>query len=465
MARMNTVVEGPKLYTAEGSLAVHISPYKELRRSVLTALLWESTAYQTGSEVAKRITELVPKCKPEEVAALAVEARDRMYLRHMPLFLVRQLARQKGNGTLVADTLERVIQRPDEMGEYLAMYWDGKASNTVKRPAPVSAGSKRGLARAFKKFNEYSLAKYDQDAGVKLRDVLRLVHPKAASPEQAQLWKRVITRELETPDTWEVELSAGKDKREVFERLLRERKLGGLAFLRNLRNMVQAGVDDELIRERFDGPFQKVLPFRFIAAATHAPRFEADIERAMLRSTADLPKLTGTTVLIVDVSGSMSSVLSSKSEMRRVDVAAALAILVREQAERPILIATAGSDLRRVHRTEELPARRGMALRDQVKEAYNKMGGGGIFLVQCLEAARSIVGKDVTRVIVLTDEQDCDQKLRPDQAKTFGTYNYLINISNERNGVGYGKQWTAHIDGWSERVLDFIAEAEHESLQ
>lgn len=459
MARMNVEAVGPDLRTAGGAKAVQLTPIKALRRLVLTALLWEDAFYSKGSKIAAEVAALVKRCKAEDVAALAVESRDTMYLRHVPLFLVRELARVKGNGPHVAATLACVVQRPDEMGEYLAMYWAGN------KDAPLSAGSKRGLRQAFGKFNAYQLAKYDRDSVIKLRDVLRLVHAKPNGTEQAALWKKVIDRTLDAPDTWEVALSAGANKRETFERLLREKKLGGLAFLRNLRNMVEANVDAALMRARFSDPFGKVLPFRFLSAAAHAPRWESDIERAMLASVASLPKLTGTTVLVVDVSGSMGQPLSSKSELNRLGVAAALSILVREQSEHAILIATAGSDATRRHQTAELPARRGMAVRDLVVNAARTMGGGGIFLVQCLEAAKGIIGRTVDRVIVLTDEQDCDIKLRPDQAETFGRWNYLINISNERNGIGYGQKWTAHIDGWSERVIDFMLAAESQSLQ
>lgn len=170
------------------------------------------------------------------------------------------------------------------------------------------------------KFRADTLAKYDRDNGVKLRDVLRLVHARPKNTEQAATWKRVITRTLDAPDTWEVALSSGKAKRETFERLLREQKLGGLAFLRNLRNMITADVDSKLIRARFDGGLEKVLPFRFIAAVRHAPSFAAELERAMLRVTAEMPRIDGKTAVIVDVSGSMEDALSGKSEMRRMDV-------------------------------------------------------------------------------------------------------------------------------------------------
>jgi len=73
-----------------------------------------------------------------------------MQLRHAPLFLVRELARRKGAGPFVAETLEDVIQRADELGEFVALYWKEKKQ-------PLSAGVKRGLARAFTKFDAYQL--------------------------------------------------------------------------------------------------------------------------------------------------------------------------------------------------------------------------------------------------------------------------------------------------------------------
>ena len=439
--RLNTAPAGPSVRTHEGAAAVRVSSLTELRRSVLTALLWEDTFYEKGSAVAARVADLVPQCDPADVAALAIEARDRMYLRHVPLFLVRQLARIKGNGTLVAAALEAVIQRPDEMGEYLALYWDGKASGTTKRPQPLSAGSKRGLARAFRKFSAYSLAKYDRDAGVKLRDVLRLVHAKAATPEQGALWKRVIARDLEAPDTWEVALSAGANKRDTFERLLRERKLGALAFLRNLRNMIEAQVDAALIRERFAAPMDKVLPFRFLAAVRHAPAFAPELNDAMLRITAELPRLAGKTVVLVDVSGSMDAALSRKSEMKRMDAAAGLAVLVRELGDCRVFTF---SDC-----LVEAPAYRGLSLVDGILRSQPH---SSTMLGAAMTALHEYVAYD--RIIVITDEQSHDRVPAPNGL------GYVINVATYQYGVGYGP-WT-HIDGWSERVLDFIREVEQE---
>src|SRR5260370_20192169 len=53
--------------------------------------------------------------------------------------------------------------------------------------------------------------------------------------DQEKVWKQLVDGELAPPDTWEVALSGGGGKCETFERLIAEKKLGGLALLRNLR--------------------------------------------------------------------------------------------------------------------------------------------------------------------------------------------------------------------------------------
>ena len=451
--KLNTAVLAPPIHTHEGGKATPTDAFHNLKRSVLTCMLWEDTFYEKGSDIAQRIADLIPQVKPEQVAALACEARDRMNLRHVPLFLLSELSKVKGAGPLVADSLAHVIQRADELTEFLAIYWKDKKH-------PLSAGVKRGLARAFGKFDAYRLAKYNRDAKIKLRDVLFLCHAKPKDQEQVELWKRLIAGTLESPDTWEVELSAGKDKKATFERLLSEGKLGGLAVLRNLRNMIDAKVDERMIRARLSEGAARALPFRFLVATKHAPRLDDAIEQCMLLSVAQQEKLHGSTLLVIDVSGSMHGRLSAKSEMDRVEAACGLAILAREVCEKVVVYATAGNDGTRKHATKEVPGRRGFALRDAVMKLDESLGGGGIFLVQCMDHIESVERQRFDRVVVFTDEQDCDLKLKPASAKLLGKFNYLVNVANNRNGIVYGTQWH-QIDGWSERCLDYIREVEN----
>jgi len=72
---------------------------------VMACLLWESQFYEDGVEITGRIAELVPKVGAEKVAALAIEAREQMKLRHAPLLLIRDMAHHRTRRHLVADTL------------------------------------------------------------------------------------------------------------------------------------------------------------------------------------------------------------------------------------------------------------------------------------------------------------------------------------------------------------------------
>jgi 60 kDa SS-A/Ro ribonucleoprotein len=430
MARLNLLNLGYRPRTHEGAPARHITPEFQLRRSVLACLLWESQFYEDGIEIAGRIAELVPKVQAEKVAALAVEAREQMKLRHAPLLIVREMARHATHRRLVAETLERVIQRADELAEFVAIYWkDGRV--------PLSAQVKKGLAAAFPKFDEYQLAKYDRGGPIKLRDVLFLSHAKPRDAAQAGVWKKLVWGRLATHDTWEVALSSGADKREAWERLLREQKLGALALLRNLRNMREAGVDEPLVFEALSAMnASRVLPFRFLAAARHAPHWEEGLEQAMLKSVAGQSKLPGRTIVLVDVSGSMTAPLSKRSEMQRTGAAYGLAVLVREIAEKVAVYSF--SD-----RVVEVPARRGFALRDAIDASQPH---NGTLLGNAVEWLNKSERYD--RLIVITDEQAHDTVPHP---KGKG---YVINVASYKNGIGYGK-WT-HIDGWSESVIEYI---------
>jgi hypothetical protein len=433
----------PRLRTHEGAPAAAITPEQALRRSVLSCMLWEGEFYEDGVQIAGRIRELVPQVLAERVAALAVEAREHMKLRHAPLLLVREMARLTTHRALVADTLARVIERADELSEFVAIYW-------ANGRQPLSGQVKKGLAAAFVKFDEYALAKYDRTGAVRLRDVLFLSHARPVDESQATLWKRLAANELATPDTWEVALSAtGReervgDKRQVWERLLTGRKLGALALLRNLRNMHAAGVGEELVLSALAAiKTDRVLPFRFLAAARSAPQWEQPLETALFRAlegrTARLP---GHTVLLVDVSGSMEVTLSHRSEMRRTDAAYGLAILLREIAEK-VTIYTFSNDARLV------PSRRGMALRDALDKSQPH---GATYLGKALDQVEKACREGYDRLVVITDEQSHDH-VPPPHGR-----GYVINVASNCNGVGYG-EWM-HIDGWSEVVVEFIAELE-----
>lgn len=437
MVTLNKIV---RTFTHEGARGRRSTPEMELRRALMNCLLWEDQFYEDGVAIADRIRMLVPQVEPARVAALAIEAREQMKLRHAPLLVLREMARHEKHRGLVADTLARVIQRPDEMTELLAIYWaDALGPKQQRKAQPVSAQIKKGLAQALTKFDAYQLAKYDRDGAVRIRDVLFLVHAKPKDADQAKVWKQLVDGELVSPDTWEVSLSSGKDKRETFERLIAENKLGGLALLRNLRLMQKAEVPRKTVADAIAAMrTDRILPYRFITAARYAPDFESELESVMLKSIKSYVRLPGRTRLLIDVSGSMFSPLSAQSEMSRAEAACGLAILAREVCDE-VEIFTFSHDVMKV------PPRRGFALRDAI--------------INSQPHSSTLLGKAVTeidrkgdRLIVFTDEQSHDNVSSPNGR------GYMVNVASYQHGVGHGA-WT-RVDGFSEAVIAWIATSE-----
>ncbi|USN15447.1 RNA-binding protein [Brevundimonas phage vB_BpoS-Kikimora] len=431
--------------THEGAVAARMTPIQALRRSVLSCMLWEGEFYEDGVTIADRIQALAQEVPVDSLAALAIEAREVAKLRHAPLLLLVVLAKRGSGSALVSSTIERVIQRADELSEFLALYWAMNPPRDARRKAPLSAQVKKGLAAAFVKFDPYQIAKYDRAKDVRLRDVLFLAHVKPKSAEQGELLGRLVENALEAPDTWEVALSGGADKKETFERLLRENKLGYLALLRNLRNMEQAGVDRTLVNAaiRARKGADRVLPFRYTAAARYAPSFEPALDQALVESIKAAQPLKGSTVVLVDVSGSMNARLSAKSDLTRMDAGATLASIVPGDDVRVFTFSNA---------LVETPARKGMAGVDAIRKSQPWHGTA---LASAIRAINENVQAD--RLIVITDEQAQAENRGMPAPKASRAY--MINVASAKNGVGYGNGWT-HIDGFSENVLRYIAESE-----
>jgi 60 kDa SS-A/Ro ribonucleoprotein len=141
------------LSTHEGAPAIAVSALKELRRATMANLLWEDQFYESGEDSAARIASLVKRVSFAEAAQVAIEAREKFKLRHVPLHITVELIHCQHHGRQVGDLIARVIHRPDEMGELVALYWkDGKK--------PITAQMRIGLCRALKKFTQYQLTKW-----------------------------------------------------------------------------------------------------------------------------------------------------------------------------------------------------------------------------------------------------------------------------------------------------------------
>jgi len=440
----NRKVTGLAPRTHEGAVVNRTTAEQELVRSVMSCMLFEDTFYESGESIAQRIADLVALVEPSFVANLARIARSDYNLRHAPLWLINSLLNDKGNNPLIRNLVSDVIQRPDELGEVLAMFLGETASNP-RANKPVPRQLKLGIGDAFGKFDAYQLAKYNRkDRAVTLRDAMFISRPRPRDDEQAEVFAKLADNTLESPDTWEVALSAGADKHETFARLMEENKLGAMAAIRNLRNMVDAGIPTDTIKAYLLGlNVRRVLPFRFYVAAKINPVFESELETLMLKSLETQPKLKGKTRLIVDTSGSMQSTISARSVVTAQEAGAVLGAMIRELGEEVRAFSFAST-------TMEVPARRGFAFVDSFRSG--QVGHGTDFGQAYRFAQRAAPGFD--RTIFVSDMQSWSAVPAPDGI------GYMMNVASYENAIGYGS-WV-NIDGFSAAVLKWLVEYENE---
>ncbi|CAB4164542.1 TROVE domain containing protein [uncultured Caudovirales phage] len=455
----------------EGGKSTIVSPINQLRRVTLACLLWEDTFYVSGEKSTDIIDKLCAKLSCDDIAKVALECSTKGQLRHIPLYLIIQALkrpREANKQSILSDVIAAVCKRPDQMTDLVALYWkDGKKM--------LPHQMRKGLKKAFDRFDEYQLSKYNRDNAVKLRDVAFLTHIKAGKfIKRGKLYADLVNKThypqhtksgyavcalyqlegkpgLQTPDTWEVRLSAGHDKKESFQELLEKGKMGKLAIIRNLRNMHEAGVSTDLIAKELMKRDRPLLPFQFIAAAKACPKFEAIVDLSMVQSMQELPKLKGLTLVLVDVSGSMKQSLSAKSQMTRQDAAAGLSMILAEVCEKYDIFSF----------SEQLvlvPPRKGMALRDAIFNSQRNSGtllGSALTLIDTQMRKRDVNNAPaIDRIIVITDEQSSDRIPVMDIPLC-----YIMNVGTYQNGIENKGQWTI-ITGFSENTIDYIRELE-----
>jgi len=349
MTRFNTTKKTSKTTNHEGEVAYTLSPELELYTLVVTSM-FSDKFYESADDRLTRLRALLVKVSPEFACKVAIYAREQMYLRTMPLVLMVELAKVHSGDSLVGDTLGRVIQRVDEITETLAYYALSNERQGIKKLGKLSKQIQRGLAAAFNKFDEYQFAKYDRAADIKLRDALFIVHPKAKTPESSALFDKIVAGTLETPLTWETELSAKGNNKESWEGLLDSKKVGYMALLRNLRNILDAGIDHGRlanVASYLSSPEavqkSKQLPFRFLSAhkelkdnaSPSTSMILGALEAALQASVENLKGFDYNTTIAIacDVSGSMQTPISAKSKVQNYDIGLLLGMLLQHKCK------------------------------------------------------------------------------------------------------------------------------------
>jgi len=465
----------------EGGIAFKPDPKTELYMRAATCLVGEPKFYETAEFADQeliRAIHTVLQTDPEFVLQLAVYLREQMHLRSVPLVLCAEYANiTPGTVPGARRYISRCIARADELTEILAYQFTRNLVSPRDTKLPMAI--KEGIAHAFQKFDAYHFGKYNSDRVVKLRDALFLTHPTPRDDAQQKIFDHIADGTLESPMTWEVMRSTGQMSwhdviHEVFHKDGRVNNY--MAILRNIRNMLNA--DDvtyadialvcSMLSDHDAVLNSKQLPFRFLSAYRVVESIGHPMTNAVLDaldtaasvSVRNIPKLSGTTLIACDVSGSMSwKPISKSSGVYSYDIGVLLGSMAHQFCDRSIT-GIFGTEWKQIPMAKQS----GILSNVAAMRSYNNQVG---WATNGHHVINYLLDNDIDadRIMIFTDLQMWDTRHDYYFASTFAKYQrrypdvrmYLFDLS------GYGTIITPPgtknvclISGWSDRIFDFV---------
>jgi hypothetical protein len=464
MGKFNATVSKPKTLTENLAGGQAYSQTNELALvSMLLTSFVNDQFYKSGSTTLKDLKALSEKIGDKEfVAKAAIYARDKFGMRSITHGLAGELTSQLAGFEWAKSFYDKVVVRPDDMTEILAYYLSNK---TGKGKAKFPNALKKGFATAFDKFDGYQIAKYKgENKDVKLVDVVNIVHPVPTDRNKEAL-NLLINGKLKNTETWEAKLSAAgqaaegeedlsKLKADAWGELISAKKIGYFALLRNLRNIISQApsavdaacemlVSENLIKK------SRVLPFRFATAYDEISRLGSDsavrkvlvaINQALEVSLANVPKFEGETLVVMDVSGSMSG--------RPSEIASLFGAILAKVNSCDVMTFSTDAQYKSYNPLDSVMTIRG---------SFRYSGGGTNF-----KAIFNKANKKYDRVIILSDMQGWLGYTTPSSEfasykKKFGANPYVY--SWDLAGLGtlqFPEQNVFALAGFSDKVFDVM---------
>lgn len=446
-----------------GHAAYKMGDKSKLVTQVLTSFFNEKKFYGDNSSEMQETIKSVIANQPEFVANLAVFARREFNMRSVSHVLAAYLAHEPNGKPYAKRVIKAICLRGDDATEILSCYL-----SIFGKPIPNSL--RRALKEVLAGFDEYTLAKYKGDGkAVKMRDLVCICRPDPKTEAQSQAFKKLLEGRLESPETWEVELSKYGNTKETWESLIHGGKVGYMALLRNLRNILSANPANlDKVLENLANPEavrkSKQLPFRFLSAYKMVENIASSkvldtLEKACAASVNNMEKLPGLTAIMVDVSYSMSDLMSNKSSVKCYEIGALLGLIANRICEDSVFYKFSNN-------AEKVSVCSGAPL---LYTARSFVSDGGTNMAAPFE--RMIAdGVKADRVIVISDtECNCQNPWigKPVQAAA-NDYRRISGCDCWVHAIdlqGYGTQQFAGpktniIAGWSEKVFEFIRMAE-----
>jgi len=328
-----------------------------------------------AKEIIATAVDVANGSSPRDLLALANWLRNEGNIRLTPQVFLVLASRMEGSKPYVKKYVEKIVKRPDEIKTVLMLYRYFFGMKCLPNALAT------GLSDRLSKIGESALMKYDgkdfptwkdvlcwlpREKGWPLSDDLSVYFKKGVVTDKTPIARdrsllakcgefdakaRALAKSSNV--NWEVLLSqfgtSDSGKKAVWEFLIAEDLVGYMAMLRNLRNLVQAGVGKDTLKNVYDKlsnaeevKRSKQLPFRFLAAYNELEHVGASgniskileaIENATEVAIENCPKFPGSTIVAVDDSGSMGAGISRMSSMTAFDAACSLGAICARRGE------------------------------------------------------------------------------------------------------------------------------------
>jgi len=333
MAKFNKTTKNVTVETtnmAGGVSYERNDPRKEIVSVILNSMLNGDTYYETEEDRMKRIESLlITNIKDAEfLAKTMVYVRNEGNLRSISHLMGVILSENVKGETFMKQALLKSLVRPDDATEMLSL-WNERNRNKMI-PNVLRKGIKSSLE---KRWDAYQLRKYYGNGNsVKVSNLIQIAHPKPRDENQRLTFKQALEGTLPNIDTAQTINASSKGENRVnnYFKVILEGKLGYMATLKNLSNILSAMVDmsredkelmidkiSDLLRNKKACLKSRVLPFRFVQAfeTVNSMNIDRILSKKLISAIEDGFILSAGNVSIVEEGESIAILLDESGSM------------------------------------------------------------------------------------------------------------------------------------------------------
>ena len=318
--------------TYEGAVTYTKSLEQDWMNNLFSSFL-QDQFYESAEDQQIRYLELTAKMAEKYgypfVAKAAKFSRNELGMRSISQITMAYLNDKLYEGK--RQDFAGYFHRPDDISEVFGAIDSigGKRSHALIR----------GAADYLSKCNEYQLAKYAMPGKTyNMFDLINITH---AHSDAIDKYK---AGEVDAPDTWEHNIMVAEDdesRQKAWRELVEGNKMGYLALLRNLRNILSCDfatyewidkylapqlTNEKKIKKSLVFPYQIYTAYKNLKMPNVS--IIAALDTAFRVAIGNVPNMNGKSLVVLDVSGSMESYISARSTMTMKEVGAVYGAMI-----------------------------------------------------------------------------------------------------------------------------------------